>query len=57
MDIQNAGVPFLRVQKTDEIWQSMEGVGSGMGVKNISNLVLKEIYGISETKKPYKRAN
>ena len=54
MDIQNAGVPFLRVQKTDEIWQSMEGVGSGMGVKNISNLVLKEIYGICETKNPIK---
>ena len=53
----NAGVLFLRVQKTGEIWPSMKGVGSGIGVKNISNLVLKEIYGICETKKPYKRAN
>ena len=35
----------------------MKDVGSGMGVKNMSNLVFKEIYGICETKKPYKRAN
>ena len=27
----------------------MKDVGSGMGVKNISDLVLKEIYGICET--------
>ena len=30
----------------------MKDAGSGMGVKNISDLVLKEIYGICETKKP-----
>ena len=28
----------------------MKDVGSDMGVKNISDLVLKEIYGICETK-------
>ena len=28
----------------------MKGVESGMGVKNISDLVLKEIYSICETK-------
>ena len=32
----------------------MKDVGSGMGVKNISDLVLKEIYGICETKNPTK---
>ena len=32
----------------------MKDVGSGMGVKNISDLVLKEIYGICETKNPLK---
>ena len=53
----NAGVLFLRVQKTGEIWPSMKSVGSGMGVKNICDLVLKEIYGICEKKKPYKRTN
>ena len=46
----NAGVHSLRVQKTGEIWPSMKDVGSGMGVKNISDLVLKEIHGVLETK-------
>ena len=32
----------------------MKDVGSSMGVKNISDLVLKEIYGICETKHPTK---
>ena len=32
----------------------MRDVGSGMGVKNISDLVLKEIYGICKTKNPTK---
>ena len=32
----------------------MKHVGSNMGVKNISDLVLKEIYGICETKNPTK---
>ena len=32
----------------------MEDVGSGMGVKNISDLVLKRMYGICETKNPTK---
>ena len=30
----------------------MKDVGSGMGLKNISDLVLKEIYGIFKTKNP-----
>ena len=51
---KNAGVQFLRVQKSCEIWPSMKDVESGMGVKNISDLVLKEIYGICETKNPQK---
>ena len=33
----------------------MKDVGSGMGVKNISDLVLKEIYGICETKNSTKK--
>ena len=32
----------------------MKGVESGMGVKNISDLVLKEIHGILKTKNPTK---
>ena len=33
----------------------MKDIGSGIGVKNISDLVLKEIYGICETKNPTKK--
>ena len=32
----------------------MKDIGSGIGVKNISDLVLKEICGICETKNPSK---
>ena len=32
----------------------MKDIGSGIGVKNIPDLVLKEIYGICETKNPPK---
>ena len=47
---KNAVVHFLRVRKTDEIWTSMKNVRKGLGVKNMSDLILKEIYGIYETK-------
>ena len=43
---KNAECQFLRVQETGEIWASMKDTGGGMGVKNISDLVLKEIHGI-----------
>ena len=46
----NAGVHSLRVQKTGEMWPSMKDIGSGMGVKNISDLVLKEMHSVLETK-------
>ena len=42
----NAGAHFLKIKKTGELWVSMKDVGDGLGVKNISDLVLKEIYGI-----------
>ena len=48
----NAGSRFLKIKKTNEIWASMKDVGSGIGIKNISDLVLKEIYVICETKNP-----
>ena len=47
---KNAGVDFLRIEKTGEIWAKMKGVQDGLGVQNISDLVLKEIYGIYKTK-------
>ena len=51
---KNADVHILRVQITGEFWPSIKGIGNGMGVKNISDLVLKKIYGICETKSPTK---
>ena len=47
---KNANVGFLAVKKINKIWVSMKDVGSGIGVKNISDLVSKEIYGICKTK-------
>ena len=51
---KNANVGFLTIKKSGEIWISMKDVGSGIGVKNISDLVLKEICSICETKNPSK---
>ena len=51
---KNADVHFLRVRKTGEIWVSMKNVHKGLGLKNMSDLVLKEIHGIFETKNPTK---
>ena len=46
----NASVNILKIRKTGEIWVSMKDIRDGLGVKNISDLVLKEIYGIYEKK-------
>ena len=51
---KNAYVEFLTIKTTSEIWVSMKDDGSGIGVKNISDLVLKELYCICETKNPTK---
>ena len=51
---KNVNADFLTIAKTSEIWVNMKDVGSGIGVKNISDLALKEIYGICETKNPSK---
>ena len=39
---ENANVEFLTIKTTSEIWVSMKDVGSGISVKNISDLVLKK---------------
>ena len=44
----NADAHILKIKKTGESWPSMKGAGNGVGVKNISDLVLKEINGICE---------
>ena len=51
---KNAKADFLTIKTTTDIWVSMKDVGSVIGVENISDLVLKEIYGICETKNPTK---
>ena len=39
---KNAKVDFLAITATSEIWVNMKDVGSGMDVKNISDLVFKK---------------
>ena len=48
---KNASVNLLKIRKTDELWIKMKDVWNGLGIKNISDLVLKEIYGIYEKRK------
>ena len=48
---KNAKVHFLKIRKTGKIWVSMKDVGDGLGVKNITDLVSKEIYGICKKRK------
>ena len=52
-EYKNGDVHVLRVRETGKIWVSMKDVHDGLGVKNMSDLLLKEIYGKYE-KKPYK---
>ena len=54
---KDADVEFLTIKTTSEIQVSMKDVESSMGVQNISDLVLKEIQGVCETKKSYKRTS
>ena len=46
---ENAKVICLK-NNTGDLWVSMKDVGVGLGVKSISDLVLKEIHGICEKK-------
>ena len=43
---KNAEVDAKIVRKAGKIWASMKDVRIGMGVKNISDLVLKELRGV-----------
>ena len=47
----NAGVDCLKIEETGELWVGIKNVRNRLGVKNISDLVLKEIYGIYEKKR------
>ena len=39
---KSADVHILIIEKSGEIWVSMKNVNDGVGVKNMSHLVLKE---------------
>ena len=45
---KNAKVHTIQVK--NDLWVSIKDVGNGLGVKNISDLVLKEIQGHYEKK-------
>ena len=47
---KNADVPFSRLKKAGKVWASMKNVQDGLVVKNMSDLILKEVYGIYETR-------
>ena len=54
---KNVGVSNLKIKETDELQVSMKDVGVGLGVKSISDLVLKEILCIFWKKRINKRRN
>ena len=54
---KNANITFLAIKTTSEIWVSMKDVGSGIGVKNISYLVLKIYVWYLLNKKSFKRTS
>ena len=51
---ENAKV--ISLKKNGNLWVIMKDVKEGLGVKNMSDLVLKEIYGVHR-KKNNKRRN
>ena len=50
---ENAKVHTIQVKK--DLWVSIKDVGNGLGVKNISDLVLKEVQGHYEKKNNKRR--
>ena len=54
---KNAGVNILKLETTDELWIKIKDVGGGLGVKNISDFVLKEMAFMKKTKKQKKKLN
>ena len=45
---ENAKVYSIQVK--NDLWVSMKNVGNGLGLKNLSDLVSREIHGIYEEK-------
>ena len=53
---KNTSVEFLTIKTTSEIWVRMKNVGSDIGVKNISDTVLRNIWYLWN-KKSYKKTS
>ena len=53
---KNASDEFLTIKTTSEIWVRMKNVESDIGVKNISDIVLRDIWYLWN-KKVYKRTS
>ena len=53
---ENANVICLK-NKNSDLWVIMKDVKDGLGVKNMSDLVLKEIYGVYEKENLTKEGN
>ena len=47
---KNSGFNLLIIRKSNKIWACMKNVHDGLGVKNMSDLILKELYGKYERK-------
>ena len=54
---KNANVEFLTIKPNSGIWVSMKDIGSGMGVKIISDLISKEIYMVFVKQKFLKKTS
>ena len=50
---ENASIKTVP-EKNGHIWVKMKDVQNGLGVTNMSDLILKELYGIYKTKNPTK---
>ena len=47
---ESARAYILKIKRTEEIWVSMKNVHDCFGVKSISDLIFKEVYGRYGTK-------
>ena len=54
---KNAGVDMLIEKETGLIWAKMKNVHDGLGLQNMPDPVLKQVYGTQKNKKPYKRTS
>ena len=46
----SAGVDLLIMKRTGEIWTKIKDIQNGLGLQNISDLVLKDLSGIYKAK-------